>query len=145
MRPCFAPTAGRTFYKTLRHTVIVRKDSFEYVIKMEKGSYFSTSLIPLENGRMLMLAFWGDVLEYVQEADIEKHLDEGMKIWRNIDQDLLGISQTVDCGMPSLEAVYSNKVRDAAYALCRVCVRLYNHCLNQFSETELMVLGETFA
>ena len=35
MRLRFTPTAGGTFFKSLRHTVVERKDSFDFLIKIE--------------------------------------------------------------------------------------------------------------
>lgn len=147
MRPCFTPTAGGTFYKNLQHTVVVRKDSFEFVIKLERGSYFTASLFPLSENRMLIAAYWGKVLALLPDVVVEDFLKDkgGIQLWRKGgDGEILGLSQTIDCGMKSIDALFTKPVRDAIFSLCNASVKLYNHCLFTLDDEQLVVLGETF-
>ncbi len=147
MRPCFTPTAGGTFFKNLQHTIVVRKDAFEFVIKLERGSYFTASLFPLRENRMLMAAYWGKVLTLLPDGVVDGFLKdkEGIQVWRSGgDGEILGLSQTIDCGMNPIDALFTKPVCDAVFALCNACVKLYNHCVFTFDEEQLVVIGETF-
>lgn len=69
MRPCFTPTSGRTFYKNLQHKIVVQKDAFVFVIKLERGGVLHCIAIPAAgkqdaDGRILgegddLAAGWG--------------------------------------------------------------------------------------
>jgi|GEM_PF-2799877 len=147
MKPCFTPTAGGTFYKNLQHTIVAHKDSFEFVIKLERRSYFTASLFPLRENRMLMAAYWGKVLTLLPDGVVEEFLKDkdGIQLWRRGgDGEVLGLSQTIDCGMDSIDALFTKPVCDAVFALCNACVKLYNHCLFTFDDEQLVTLWETF-
>ena len=147
MRPCFTSTAGGTFYNNLQYTVVVRKDKFEFVIKLERGSYFTASLFPLRENRMLMAAYCGKVLALLPEGAVEDFLKDkdGIQLWRKGgDGEILGLSRTIDCGMNSIDALFTKPVCEAVFALCRDCAKLYNHCIFTFDDEQLVVLGETF-
>ena len=147
MRPCFISTAGGTFYKNLNHTVVVRKDSFEFVIKLDRGSYFIASLFPLRDNRMLIAAYWGKVLNLLPEEVVADYSKDkgGIQLWRKGgDGEILGLSQTIDCGMNSIDALFTKPVCDAVFAMCSASVTLYNHCLFTFDDEQLVVLRETF-
>ena len=147
MRPCFTPTAGGTFYKNLQHTIVARKDAFEFVIKLERGSYFTASLFPLRENRMLMAAYWGKVLTLLPDGVVDGFLKdkEGIQVWRSGgDGEILGLSKTINCGMNPIDALLTKPVCDAVFALCDACVKLYNHCVFTFDEEQLVVIGETF-
>ena len=144
MRPCFSPTAGGTFYKNLRFTLITRKDSFEFVIKLEKGSYFCITMHPLSKNRMMLLTYWGPVLTHLPEDDIKSRLQEGMDLWKNGDGEVIGISQIINCGMDPLEALYSPAIRSAAIALCNTCLQLHNYCVETLTIEQLFEMEKTF-
>lgn len=144
MRPCFTPTAGGTFYKNLRFTIITRKDSFEFVIKIEKGTCFCVSMHPLSRNRMMLLTYWGPVLTHLPEADVKSRLGEGMDLWMDGDGQVIGITQLIDCGKDPLEALYSPTLRSHILDLCTTCLKLHNYCVATLTIEQLMEMEETF-
>ena len=96
---------------------------------------------------MLMAAYWGKLLALLPEGAVEDYLKDkdGIQLWRKGgDGEILGLSRTIDCGMNSIDALFTKPVCEAVFALCRACAKLYNHCIFTIDDEQLVVLGETF-
>lgn len=54
---------------------MVRRDAFEFVIYIERGSYFTASLFPLRENQMLMEMCSGKVLALLPDGVVEDFLN----------------------------------------------------------------------
>jgi len=77
---------------------------------------------------MLMAAYWGKVLALLPDGVVEVILKDkdGIQLWRKGGNgEVLGFSQTINCGMNSIGALFTKLLCDAVFALCNACVKLY--------------------
>jgi hypothetical protein len=69
MRPFIVKSAGASFFSNSTMTSCIRKDYFEYILKLDRGLYFVWNVVPCNDKKVVVVTEWKDFLRRVTEHE----------------------------------------------------------------------------
>lgn len=74
MRKFLSTTAGATFLHGGNFTYCIRKDSIEFIFKLDRGIYMIINLIQAESGKGLLMANWGQFFDLMETDQFHRYV-----------------------------------------------------------------------